>query len=38
MEDAFNVLVENEGYGEVSLVVIKGKLTSWKFTKSNKII
>jgi hypothetical protein len=38
IEDAFNALVENEGYGEISLVVVKGRLTTWKLLESRKLI
>ena len=37
IEDAINNLVEGEGFGEIVLVVVKGKLVAWKLQESRKI-
>lgn len=37
IEDAINNLVEDEGYGEIVLVVVKGKLVAWKLQESRKL-
>ena len=37
IEEAINKLVENEGYGEIAFVVVKGKLVSWQVVESRKI-
>jgi len=37
IEDAINNLTNNDGYGEVCIVVVKGKVTGWKFIESRKL-
>jgi hypothetical protein len=37
IEDAFNSLLDGEGYGEISLVVVRGQLVTWKLEVSRKI-
>ncbi len=37
IEDAINDLSDNEGYGEVCLVVVKGKVTGWKLIESRRL-
>ena len=37
IENAINNLIEDEGYGEIVLVVVKGKLVAWKLQESRKI-
>lgn len=37
IEDAINDLSENSGYGEVCIVVVKGRVTGWKLIESRKL-
>lgn len=37
IEDAINDLTDNDGYGEVCIVVVRGKVTGWKLIESRKL-
>ena len=37
IEDAINDLKDNDGYGEVCIMVVKGKVTGWKLIESRKL-
>ena len=37
IEDAINDLADNDGYGEVCIVVVRGQVTGWKLIESRKI-
>ena len=37
IEDAINDLTDNDGYGEVCIVVVKGKVIGWKLVESWKL-
>jgi len=37
IEDAINNLTDNEGYGEVCIVVVRGEVTGWKLVESRKL-
>jgi hypothetical protein len=37
IEDAINNLTDNDGYGEVCIVVVRGKVTGWKLIESRRL-
>ncbi len=37
IEEAINDLTDNDGYGEVCIVVVKGKVIGWKLIESRKL-
>ncbi len=37
IEDAINDLTDNDGYGEVCIIVVRGKVTGWKLVESRKL-
>ena len=37
IENAINDLADHDGYGEVCIVVVKGRVTGWKLIESRKL-
>ena len=37
IENAINDLTDNDGYGEVCIVLVKGKVVGWKMIESRKL-